>query len=238
MFRNTRLLSVGKQIKRSKVTLPELRWDFNELEPFISGQINELHYRKHHQTYVNGLNESVGKMYDLNIEIQKNPTPQLSRQIIELQQNIKFHGGGYVNHCLFWNNLKPAKQGGGEILKESKLFKQIEKQFGSLDNLVKIFNKELMGVQGSGWVFLVKDNRTQAGTDTNGNENGQTLFVVKRMNQDTVTNGLVPLLAIDAWEHAYYLQYQNRKADYFQSIWNVIDWAEVSRRYDSNDMLI
>lgn len=235
MFKNTRLLQVGKQLKRTKVTLPELRWDFNELEPFISGQINEIHYRKHHQTYVNGLNESLGKIHDLNNEIQKHPTPQLSRQIVELQQNIKFHGGGYVNHCLFWNNLTPAKQGGGEVMKDSNLYKQLVKQYGDVDNFIKIFNKELLGVQGSGWVFLVKDNRTQG---SEGDSVHQTLSVVKRMNQDTVTNGLIPLLAIDAWEHAYYLQYQNKKADYFEAIWNVVNWEEVSKRYDANDLLI
>lgn len=215
----TKLLST--QV-RTKVTLPDLDWDFGDLEPHISGQINELHYTKHHQTYVNGYNTSMEQLQEKSELLKREPSPTLVREILGLQQNIKFHGGGYTNHCLFWKNLTPEKNGGGQLAANSKLAKAITEQFGSLDNLIKLTNEKLAGVQGSGWAFIVKNL-----------ENGGKIDVVQRYNQDTVTGKLVPLVAIDAWEHAYYLQYQNRKADYFKAIWNVINWEEAARRFES-----
>lgn len=205
--------------KRTKVTLPDLDWDFGALEPHISGQINELHYTKHHQTYVNGFNAATEQFEELKTKLDSDPT--VAKQLIALQQNIKFHGGGYTNHCLFWKNLAPTSQGGGEP-PTGALAKQIETQFGSLDNLIALTNSKLAGIQGSGWAFLVKNM-----------ENGGQLEVVQTYNQDTVTGPLKPLLAIDAWEHAYYLQYQNKKVDYFKAIWNVINWKEAAKRFDA-----
>lgn len=205
--------------KRTKVTLPDLDWDFGALEPHISGQINELHYTKHHQTYVNGFNAATEQFEELKTKLDSDPT--VAKQLIALQQNIKFHGGGYTNHCLFWKNLAPTSQGGGEP-PTGALAKQIETQFGSLDNLISLTNSKLAGIQGSGWAFLVKNM-----------ENGGQLEVVQTYNQDTVTGPLKPLLAIDAWEHAYYLQYQNKKVDYFKAIWNVINWKEAAKRFDA-----
>lgn len=199
---------------RTKVSLPDLDWDFGALEPHISGQINELHYTKHHQTYVNGYNTAIEQLAEAKAKGEVKKT-------IELQQNIRFHGGGYTNHCLFWKNLAPEKQGGGEPpASESEFAKKITEQFGSLDNLKSLTNAKLAGIQGSGWAFIVKNK-----------ENGGALDVVTTYNQDTVTGPLVPLVAIDAWEHAYYLQYQNVKADYFKAIWNVINWKEAEKRY-------
>lgn len=201
---------------RTKVSLPDLKWDFGDLEPYISGQINELHYTKHHQTYVNGLNQAVEQHAEAEAKGDV-------KALIELQQNIKFHGGGYTNHNLFWENLAPAKQGGGELPSESAAFsKAVVDQYGSFDNLINLTNAKLAGIQGSGWAFVVKNT-----------ENGA-IEVVQRYNQDTVTGSLKPLLAIDAWEHAYYLQYKNVKVDYFKAIWNVINWAEASKRFDNN----
>ncbi|CCD25428.1 superoxide dismutase SOD2 NDAI_0F01090 [Naumovozyma dairenensis CBS 421] len=207
--------------KRTKVTLPDLDWDFGDLEPHISGQINEIHYTKHHQTYVNGYNAAVEQFEDLKPKLDTNPV-EISQKLIALQQNIKFHGGGFTNHCLFWKNLAPEKNGGGEPpMESSALAKQIKEQYGSLDNLIKVTNEKLAGVQGSGWAFIVKNV-----------SNGGKLDVVQTYNQDTVTGVLKPIVAIDAWEHAYYLQYQNQKADYFKAIWNVINWKEAARRFD------
>lgn len=123
----------------------------------------------------------------------------------------------FANHCLFWKNLAPESQGGGEA-PAGALGRQIESQFGSLDKLQALTNAKLAGVQGSGWAFIVKNA-----------ENGGQIEVVQTYNQDTVSGPLTPLVAIDAWEHAYYLQYQNRKADYFKAIWNVINWKEAER---------
>lgn len=199
---------------RTKVSLPDLDWDFGALEPHISGQINELHYTKHHQTYVNGYNTAIEQQAEAKSKGEVKKT-------IELQKNINFHGGGYTNHCLFWKNLAPTSQGGGEA-PTGALAKQIETQFGSLDNLISLTNAKLAGVQGSGWAFIVKNV-----------ENGNQLEVVQTYNQDTVTGPLKPLVAIDAWEHAYYLQYQNQKANYFKAIWNVINWKEAAKRFEA-----
>ncbi|ODV87393.1 hypothetical protein CANARDRAFT_26796 [[Candida] arabinofermentans NRRL YB-2248] len=200
---------------RTKVSLPELKWDFGDLEPYISGQINELHYTKHHATYVAGYNTAVEQHAEAKHAGDVKKT-------IELQQNIKFHGGGYLNHCLFWDNLAPPKNGGGELPSDSSaLTKAVTEQYGSFDDLIKLTNAKLAGIQGSGWAFIVKNT-----------ENGA-IEVVQTYNQDTVTGPLKPLVAIDAWEHAYYLQYQNVKVDYFKAIWNVINWAEASKRFDA-----
>lgn len=219
---NMRALSM---FARSKVTLPDLEWDFGDLEPHISGKINELHYSKHHQTYVNGLNTSLEKMAELQEKLKKEPSPAITREIIALQQNIKFHGGGYTNHCLFWKNLTPEKNDGGQLPK-GKLRDAIIDQYGSLESLIKLTNTKLAGVQGSGWAFIVKNL-----------DNGGKLDVVQTYNQDTVTGSLIPLVAIDAWEHAYYLQYQNRKVDYFKAIWNVINWKEATKRFEQEKVV-
>ncbi|GMM34667.1 superoxide dismutase [Saccharomycopsis crataegensis] len=198
---------------RTKVTLPDLDWDYGALEPHISGKINELHHKKHHQTYVNGFNDASEKL----LVAESNND---AKAAVTLQQNLKFHGGGFVNHNLFWKNLSPVSVHGGAP-PTGQLATQIESQFGSLDGLVKLTNSKLAGIQGSGWAFIVFNKENNA------------IEVVQRYNQDTVTGPLIPLVAIDAWEHAYYLQYQNVKADYFKAIWNVINWKEAESRYAS-----
>ncbi|CCE62909.1 hypothetical protein TPHA_0D02730 [Tetrapisispora phaffii CBS 4417] len=218
-------LASSAVFKRTKITLPELKWDFDALEPYVSGKINELHYTKHHQTYVNGFNSSIDQFKDVTEKLAKDPNSlELANKLIAIQQNIKFHGGGYKNHCLFWENLSPASGSGvGGELPTGNLLKQIEKQYKSLDNLIKLANAKLMGIQGSGWIFLVKNLN-----------NGGKLDIVQTYNQDTVSDPtIVPLLAIDAWEHAYYLQYENRKAEYFGAIWNVINWKEAEKRFNA-----
>lgn len=197
-----------------KISLPKLRWEYDALEPYISSKINEIHHLKHHKAYVDGYNAAIEK---LAVAIIKGDV----KQIVELQKAQKFFGGGYVNHNLFFNNLAPKSKGGGEPpSSDSALFKQITSQYGSLEKLQSITNAHLASIQGSGWAFIVKNT-----------ENGGELDVVTTPNQDTVLAPLVPVVAIDAWEHAYYLQYQNVKGDYFKAIWNVIDWKEAEKRY-------
>ncbi|RSL58586.1 Superoxide dismutase [Mn], mitochondrial [Fusarium duplospermum] len=196
---------------RTKATLPDLSYDYGALEPYISGQIMELHHSKHHQTYVNGFNAATEAL----AEAQAKGDAKAAAAQAPL---INFHGGGHVNHSLFWENLAPnGKGGGGEP--QGKLLTAINEDFGSFDTLKKQTNAALAGIQGSGWAWLVKDK-------TSG-----TLSVVTRPNQDPVTGNLEPLLGIDAWEHAYYLQYQNRKAEYFSAIWDVINWETVAKRF-------
>jgi len=194
---------------RAKHTLPELPYDFGALEPHISGEIMETHYKKHHQTYVNGLNDAEDKMETTSATADK----------IALLPLLKFHGGGHINHSLFWENLSPISKHGGAP-PTGKLATAINENWGSLDEFKGKFNTALAGVQGSGWGWLVKDKET-------GNLN-----IITMPNQDPVDTKLyVPLLGIDAWEHAYYLQYKNVKADYFKAIWNVINWNAAEQRY-------
>lgn len=201
---------------RTKVSLPDLDYDYGALEPHISGQINEIHHSKHHQTYVTGYNQAIEQHAEAKEKGEVKKT-------IELLKNINFHGGGYTNHCLFWKNLAPEKLGGGEPpAADSEFGKQIVAQYGNLDNLISLTNAKLAGIQGSGWAFIVKNKENNA------------IDVVTTYNQDTVLGPLVPLVAIDAWEHAYYLQYQNVKADYFKAIWNVINWKEAEKRFVVN----
>ncbi|KAI1371772.1 manganese and iron superoxide dismutase [Hypoxylon crocopeplum] len=198
---------------RGKATLPDLSYDYGALEPYISGKIMELHHKGHHQTYVNGLNSALE-----TIEEAKAKGDDI--QAAAVAPLLNFNGGGHKNHSLFWENLAPAnKEGGGEP--EGALKSAIDKNFGSFDTLQKQVNAALAGIQGSGWAWLVKDK--SAGT----------LQVITKPNQDPVTGNLIPLLGIDAWEHAYYLQYQNRKAEYFKAIWNVINWGTVATRLES-----
>ncbi|CEP21028.1 SOD3 [Cyberlindnera jadinii] len=193
------------------VTLPDLDYAYNALEPYISGQINEIHHKKHHQTYVNGYNAAIAGLTDAEAagDVLK---------VIELQQAIKFHGGGYRNHNIFWKSLAPVSQGGGKF-PTGPLADAVEKEYGTFDQLISLTNSKLASIQGSGWAWIVKNK-----------ENGS-IEVVTTANQDTVGPELIPLIAIDAWEHAYYLQYQNVKADYFKAIWHVINWAEAEKRY-------
>ncbi|KKA29687.1 hypothetical protein TD95_001352 [Thielaviopsis punctulata] len=196
---------------RGKATLPDLSYDYNALEPYISTEIMKLHHSKHHQTYVNGLNSALDTV--ASAQAAGDFTKVASQAPL-----INFHGGGHLNHSLFWENLAPAsREGGGDpsgALKEA-----IEEDFGSVDALRKQTNAALAGIQGSGWAWLVRDKQTG------------TLSITTRANQDPVTGNLQPLLGIDAWEHAYYLQYENRKAEYFDAIWNVINWKTVEKRF-------
>ncbi|KAI1272106.1 iron/manganese superoxide dismutase domain-containing protein [Xylaria sp. FL0933] len=197
---------------RGKATLPDLPYDYGALEPYISGKIMELHHKNHHQTYVNGLNSALEQIGEANAAGNQSKAATVAPL-------LNFHGGGHINHSLFWENLAPAnKDGGGEPSGDLK--SAIDRDFGSFQTLQSQMNTALAGIQGSGWAWLVKDKA--AGT----------LQVVTRANQDPVAGNYVPLMGIDAWEHAYYLQYQNRKAEYFSAIWNVINWKTVAGRLD------
>jgi Fe-Mn family superoxide dismutase len=169
----------------------------------------ELHHSKHHATYVAGYNTNVEKMQ----EAQHKGDIQAQ---IALQPLVNFHGGGHTNHTLFWENLTPKSSYSPP---SGSLSTAIDGSFGSLGDLQKQFNSALAGIQGSGWAWLVQD--TQTGS----------IGIKTYANQDAVVGQYRPLLGIDAWEHAYYLQYQNRKAEYFGAIWDVVNWKKVEERY-------
>ncbi|KAJ7494211.1 manganese superoxide dismutase [Mycena galericulata] len=190
-------------------TLPELPYAYDGLEPYISKQIMVLHHTKHHQTYVNALNAA-------EASYAKASTP---KERIALQAALKFNGGGHINHSLFWKNLAPSaeKGGNGGVLKDGPLKEAIVASFGSLDNLKKEFNAATLGIQGSGWGWLGLNPTTKR------------LEIATTPNQDPLLT-LVPIIGVDIWEHAFYLQYLNVKADYLNAIWSVINFDEAQNR--------
>ncbi len=193
-------------------TLPALPYDLNALEPVISAEIMSLHYNKHHAGYVANLNKALELLAAAE---QKN---DIAAEI-GLQAAIKFNGGGHINHSIFWTNLAPISKGGGK-LPEDALAKAIEHDFGSLDKFIEQISAKAIAIQGSGWAWLGY------------NKNKGNLEIATCDNQDPlVTKGLIPLLGIDVWEHAYYLQYKNVRADYVKAIWKIIDWKNVAERY-------
>ncbi|KAJ6479944.1 manganese superoxide dismutase [Mycena vitilis] len=197
-------------------TLPELPYAYDGLEPYISKQIMTLHHTKHHQTYVNALNAA-------EASYAKASTP---KERIALQAALKFNGGGHINHSLFWKNLAPApaKGGNGGVLKDGPLKQAIEKDFGSLDNLKKEFNAATLGIQGSGWGWLGLNPTTKR------------LEIATTANQDPLL-ALTPIIGVDIWEHAFYLQYLNVKPDYLNAIWNVINFDEAEKRFVESSKL-
>lgn len=192
--------------------LPEMPYDFNALEPVISGQIMEIHYTKHHNAYVTNLNAALEKYSEAE---SKNDIAAM----IALQQAIKFNGGGHVNHSIFWTNLAPTSKGGGTP-PSGDLAKTIAQEFGSLDAFIEKFSAQTVAIQGSGWGWLGFDKGKKR------------LTIAACANQDPLsTQNLIPLLGVDVWEHAYYLQYKNVRADYVKNIWKVVNWKNIEERY-------
>lgn len=195
-----------------KHQLPPLPYEIGALEPYISGQIMETHYAKHHQTYVNNLNKT-------EVALGEAVAKADDKAIVSLQKALNFNAGGVINHTLFWYNMAPPSHGGGE-LGNGSLRSAIERDFGSLDKMKEAFNAQLAGIQGSGWTWLVLNPTTKK------------LDLLSLPNQDIVINQ-VPIIGIDAWEHAYYLQYKNDKGSFFKNIWNVINYEEAQKRLDA-----
>ncbi|KAI9278784.1 Manganese/iron superoxide dismutase [Phascolomyces articulosus] len=195
---------------RTKVTLPDLPYGYDALEPYINTEIMKLHHSKHHQTYVNGYNAAEEKL-------QGSFQGGNLTELIALQTAIKFNGGGHINHSLFWQNLAPKSNGGGEK-PTGELLKAIESKWGSFDEFIAKFNTAAAGVQGSGWGWLGY------------NKESKQLEIATTPNQDPLL-GLIPLLGVDVWEHAYYLQYKNVRPDYLKAIWEVINWKTVADRF-------
>ena len=198
-------------------TLPELRYSYDALEPHIDKKTMEIHHTKHHQAYIDNLNkalEGYDKYKDMDIW-------QLIENLNILPDEIKTvarnNGGGHLNHTLFWRIMSP--NGGGEPT--GNLAKKIEKDFGGFSNFKEEFKKAALGRFGSGWAWLVidKDGR---------------LEIMSTSNQDNpISEGKKPLLGIDVWEHAYYLKYQNKRADYVDAWFNVVDWNQAEMEYNN-----
>eukprot|EP01139_Manchomonas_bermudensis_P005991 Amastigsp_a176182_151.p3 type:complete len:236 gc:universal Amastigsp_a176182_151:29-736(+) len=196
----------------AKHTLPELPYAYDALAPVLSGKLMQLHHSKHHAAYVTNLNAALEKLAEAEA---KN---DIGGQIA-LQQAIRFNGGGHLNHALFWKNLAPAGTGGAPT---GVFAKKIADEFGSVDAFQGKLAAAIMGIQGSGWGWLGLNK-----------EKGR-LVIATCANQDPLqpTTGLVPLLGVDAWEHGWYLDYENRKADYCKEVWKIINWKTVTARFD------
>ncbi|MGV8883393.1 MAG: superoxide dismutase [Rhodoglobus sp.] len=193
----------------AEYTLPELTYDYSALEPSISATIMELHHSKHHQAYVTGANAALAALAEAR---DKNELGNVNK----LEKDLAFNLGGHVNHSIFWTNMSP--DGGDKPTGD--LASAIDDQFGSFDKFTAHFTAAAMGVQGSGWAALTWDSI------------GKNLLINQFFDQQAnFAAGTVPLLLLDVWEHAYYLDYKNVRADYVKAFWNIANWANVQDRF-------
>ena len=201
--------------QNGKYTLPELSYAYDALEPNIDKMTMEIHHTKHHQGYVNNLNNAIA-----GTEMESVSLTDLFKNMSQYPVAVRNNGGGHWNHSMFWTIMGP--NGGGEP--SEKLLSAIESRFTSFEAFTEEFNKAAATRFGSGWAWLIVD------------ANGE-LQVTSTPNQDNPLMDVadvqgMPILGVDVWEHAYYLKYQNRRPEYVGNFWNVINWAEVERRYE------
>lgn len=190
-------------------TLPDLDYDYGALAPHIAPEIMELHHSKHHATYVKGINTALEQLAEAR------EAGDLAN-VNKLSKDAAFHLGGHINHSVFWKNMSP--DGGGRP--EGDVAAAIDEYFGSFEGFQKQFNAVANGVQGSGWSMLVWDTL------------GQRMNINQLFDQQgNLPASQIPLLQLDMWEHAYYLQYKNVKGDYVDAFWNVVNWTDVEQRY-------
>ena len=193
----------------AEYTLPELPYDYAALEPHISATIMQLHHDKHHQAYVTGANAALAAL------AAARESGDFAAVNLH-EKNLAFNLGGHVNHSIFWTNLSP--EGGDKPTGD--LASAVDDQFGSYDKFVAHFTAAATGVQGSGWAGLFYDSI------------GGNLVIQQILNQEAqFAAGTVPLLLLDVWEHAYYLDYKNVRADYVKAFWNIVNWADVQARF-------
>lgn len=205
----------GTELSTSPAELPPLPYDYAALEPYIDAETMRLHHDNHHATYVDNLNEALQQYPDLQDRSVEALLQDLDSVPEDIRTTVRNNGGGHLNHTLFWPSM--AANAGGEPT--GALAEAIDQTFGSFDSFKQQFNEAGGDRFGSGWVWLVR------------NPQGQ-LQIVTTPNQDNpIMEGLYPIMGNDVWEHAYYLQYQNRRAEYLENWWNVVNWAEIDRRF-------
>ncbi|MFA6639741.1 MAG: superoxide dismutase [Defluviitoga tunisiensis] len=195
--------------------LPKLNYSYDSLEPYIDSRTMEIHYTKHHATYVNKLNEALEKHPELMNKNLEDLLKDLDNIPSYIRTTVRNNGGGHYNHTLFWSIMGPN----GSRKPIGKLAQRIDEVFGSFDKFKLEFSDSALNRFGSGWAWLVLDKYGH-------------LSIISTPNQDNpIMIGLYPILGIDVWEHAYYLKYQNRRAEYIESWWNVVNWEEVEKNY-------
>ena len=195
----------------TKYVLPELRYDYGALEPHISGRIMELHHDKHHGAYVKGANKTLDLLEEVRAKEDFSHLPGL-------EKSLAFNLSGHVLHTLFWQNMTP--KGGGRP--QGELARHIERDFGGFDRFRRQLTEVSSTIMGSGWGALVWEPV------------GQRLIITQIYDhQSNVNQAGLPILVLDAWEHAYYLQYENRKTDFFEAVWNVWNWQDAGDRFEA-----
>ena len=195
-------------------TLPELGYSYDALEPFIDAQTMEIHHTKHHQTYIDKLNAALGDFPDFQQHSAEDLVRKLDSVPEAIRTAVRNHGGGHANHSFFWPQLKKDVTFGGDVADA------IKNQFGGFDQFKQEFSNKAALLFGSGWTWLVADDSG--------------LSVVTTANQDNpLTQGKTPVLGLDVWEHAYYLKYQNRRPEYIEAFFNVINWDKVNENYQA-----
>ena len=199
--------------------LPQLPYDFAALEPHIDAQTMQIHHGKHHQTYITNLNAALAKHPELGNKDLENLLRNINTIPDDIRAAVRNNGGGHHNHSLFWTIMAPPQDGGGGE-PTGRLADAIKRTFGDFGKLKEQLQNAAVTQFGSGWGWL---------TVASGK-----LEIAGRPNQDSpLMEGKSPILGVDVWEHAYYLKYQNRRADYVSAWWNVVNWAEVGRRFEA-----
>jgi len=196
-------------------TLPKLNYPYDALEPYIDTKTMEIHHTKHHQAYIDKLNAALEKYPELQNKKVEDLLKDLKKIPEDIRTAVRNHGGGHVNHSLFWQLLKK------NVKFEGKIADAIIKEFGSFEEFKRKFSEAAMNRFGSGWAWLILHNGK--------------LEIVTTPNQDSpISEGKIPILGLDLWEHAFYLRYMNKKADYISAFWNVINWKKVEELYQTS----
>lgn len=206
--------ALGFDEQTNEYTLPDLPYAYDALEPLIDEQTMRIHHDKHHAGYVRGANNALKQLESIRLGAEDSALVQ------HWLRQLSFHMGGHINHTLFWTGMKPEGGGGGGQ-PAGNLANQISSDFGSFAAFSKQFVAASSAVEGSGWGWLVYEPAARR------------LMVLQMQNQqDMMFTGAIPLLGVDVWEHAYYFKYQNRRADYVEAFMRLVDWEEISRRYE------
>ena len=202
-------------------TLPNLPYGFDALEPHIDARTMEIHHGKHHNGYTNKLNAAIA-----GTDLEGKNIKEILMHVSGAGAGVRNNGGGYFNHCLFWEVMSP--DGGGEPSAQMNIKKAIDRDFGSFEDFKKEFSAAAGSRFGSGWAWLCTDGHDHLFITSTPNQDNPLMDVSEHMG--------VPVLGLDVWEHAYYLNYQNRRPDYVEAFFNVINWAVVSKKYnDANE---
>ena len=198
---------------------PALGYDYNALEPYIDEETMHIHHDKHHVAYTTNFNKALESHPELEYETAEDYLRNLDKMPEDIKLAVKNHGGGHVHHSLFWQIMGQAKTN-GQL--EGELLEAVNQAFGSFDKFKEEFEKAAMTVFGSGWAWLSLDENKK-------------LIIEKTANQDSPYSlNHTPLMGIDVWEHSYYLKYQNRRLEFVQNFWNVINWKAVTELYIQN----